>query len=100
MNNIWYPQLDLEKEGYKIGQIVCIDEHTRNPKRVVFSQRLGCLALQNQGGENGYEGDHFGDFTEYDGRGFWGSLGDCFRLPLHAKNKITIIGFQEVIIIK
>ena len=94
--NDMYPQLDLEKEGYAIGQIICIDGHRHNPKRVIFSERFGCFALQNKGGERGSEWEHFGDFTEHDGKGLRGSLDDCFTLPLHAKNKITVLGFQEV----
>lgn len=98
-----YPQFDLEKEGYKIGQIICFNGQTHNPKRVIFSERLGCFALQNKGGEIGRERRCFGDFTEQDGLGFWGSLDDCFTLSLTpgAKKKpryqIEIIGFQEVV---
>lgn len=91
-----YPQLNLKEEGYKIGQIICVDGHKQNPKRVIFSERLGCFALQNKGGERGSEWEHFGNFTEHD-KGLRGSLDDCFTLPLHAKNSIEVIGFQEVL---
>ena len=84
----------LEKEGYTIGQIICVSGHTHNPKRVIFSQRLGGFALQNLS-ERNQNSKLFFDFTEEENR-FWGSLDDCFLLPLNAKEKITVIGFQEV----
>ena len=75
----------------KVGDIICINGHTWNPKRVVFSKRLGCQALQNaQNDENMLFRDDENEQL------FFGSIEDCFTLPEKFQGEIEIIGFQEV----
>lgn len=89
--------LDLKQAGYLIGQIVCIgDDTSRNAKRVIFSQRLNCYALQNRGDEIGHQRNEFIDLPFGETPILWGSFDDCFTLPSHC-TKIKVIGFQAVI---
>lgn len=90
MNDFEY--LDLANEDFVEGQIV---QYCDTMHRIVYCERLGCLALQNKTEENSDKNAPFFDTPE-DTPNFWGSLGDSWRPYKSAKEKIEIVGFQEV----
>lgn len=89
-----YPSLNLEIEDYNIGDIIVVDNLNHAPKRVIYSERLKCFALQNKGSGNP---DKFSNLTQKEQKNvFDGSLDDCFTLPESCRNKIGKIEFQTV----
>ena len=79
----------------KIGDIIMIDGHSENLKRVIFSKRLNCQALQNNGHEI-CDKTPFTTFRDDESESdFFGSIGDCFALPDNFRGEIEVVGFQE-----